>query len=131
MSDLQRFVPNGCEFYQYREAMSDIRSPDGQRLESVLLKSMTVRRKSDGFFFAMSWYDDASARRAAESLAEDVIVTRLGGNRVDLGEANLGQHIRVAGEPLQDGRICLIDDAAKIYKLTCGRVVPWSQARDA
>jgi hypothetical protein len=131
MSELQRFVPEGCEFYQYREAMADTRCPVTGELASVLLKSLTVRRLSDGFFFAMSWVDESAAERAAEGLADDARHARVGGNRVDLGEANLGQTISVHGRPSACVEvITCIDDAAKTYTLRNGSIIPWADARD-
>jgi hypothetical protein len=131
VNELQRFVPNGCEFYQYREAMTDTHCPVTGRLASVLLKSLTVRRKSDGFFFAMSWHCDSAAVTAAEQMADEALHARVGGNRVDLGEANLGQTISVHGRPSACVEvITCIDDAAKTYTLRNGSIIPWADARD-
>lgn len=131
MSELQRFVPNGCEFYQYREVLEDVFGPTGER-EPVLLKTLSVRRKSDGLYFAMTWHDEASAQRAAAELAEDVQLAPVGGCRVDLGQANVGQSIRVAGSARGLAEtIIAVNLADKTYTIRNGnRVIPWSQARE-
>lgn len=136
MNQFERFVPDGCEFYQYREAMEDVRSfVPPYELKPVLFKSLTVRRKSDGHFFAMGWREDTAdedVQHEAMLMAEAAGFERVGGRRIDLGEANPGQFVRVAGDPkgAHDTIVC-IDDAAKTYKLrTSNRVIPWSDARD-